>query len=109
MMANRHSDDTEIALMSDEDVALRLKIYNPGNVLGQAIAEAWAAAGSIIVETQRELLVAALNKGVAGVVPAQDEKDAVLAGAMRALHHKFEHPVDARWVQYIAEEAIGMT
>jgi len=108
MMANRHNDGTEAALMSDEDVALRLKIYNPGNVLGQAIAEAWAAAGPIIVETQRELLQAALDKGMIGATRGQDEKDAVLADAMRALHHKFEHPVDARWVQYIAGEAIGM-
>src|SRR6185369_511896 len=108
-MANRHNHGTTAALMSDQDVALRLKIYNPGNALGKAVAEAWAVAGPIIVETQRELLVAALDKGVAGVIAPQEEKQAVLADAMRALHHKFEQPVDARWVQYIAEEAIVMT
>jgi methyl-accepting chemotaxis protein len=109
MMANRHSNSTETGLISDQDVALRLKIYNPGDVLGQAVAEAWAAAGPIIVETQRELLMAALDKGANGVTMGQDEKQAVLGDAMRALHHKFERPVDARWVQYIAEEAIVMT
>ncbi|MEO7690561.1 MAG: methyl-accepting chemotaxis protein [Sphingomonas sp.] len=109
MMANRHKDGAETGLISERDIALRLKIYNPDNALGKALAEAWAAAGPIIVETQREWLTAALdNAGPSGATP-QAERDATLAGAMQALHHKFERPVDARWVQYIAEEAIAMT
>ncbi|MEO8375519.1 MAG: hypothetical protein ABI471_09855, partial [Sphingomonas bacterium] len=95
--------------MSDRDVALRLKIYNPDNVLGQAVAEAWVAAGPIIVETQREWMTAALdNDGPDGTTP-QPEKNAIMADAMRALHPKFEQPVDAKWVHYIAQEAIVMT
>ena len=108
MMANRHNDGAETGLISDRDVALRLKIYNPDNVLGKAVAEAWAMAGPIIVETQREWLTAALDDSGPGGAGTQIERDAVLADAMRALHHKFERPVDAIWVQYIAEEAIGM-
>ena len=108
MMANRQKDGAEAGLISDQDVALRLKIYNPGNVLGQALAEAWAAAGPIIVETQRAWLIAALDDSTRGASAPQAEKDAILADAMRALNHKFGRPVDAIWVQYIAEEAIGV-
>jgi len=109
MMANRHNDGAETGLISERDVALRLKIYNPDNVLGKAVAEAWATAGPIIVDTQREWLTAALDDSGPGGATTQVERDAVLADAMRALHHKFERPVDTLWVQYIAQEAIGMT
>jgi len=107
-MANRHEGDAGTGLISERDVALRLKIYNPDNALGHAVAEAWAAAGPIIVETQREWLVAALDDAAHGAATAQTEREAVLADAMRSLQHKFERPVDARWVQYIAQEAISM-
>lgn len=96
-------------MMSDEDIAMRLRVYNPDNILSRAISEAWTWAGPTIIEVQRQVLTERLNDPVRYGLDAETvrlERDELMEQAVQALRHKFERPLDAAWVRRIAEEAM---
>jgi len=109
-LVNRHEDTTEAGQLSDSDIALRLGIYNPNGTFECALAEAWAVAGPIIIETQREILSKTLSRPDPHGFDAtkmRAEGNAIFDEAMDALREKFERPVDARWMRRIAREAVS--
>ena len=105
---NRQEGAGEAVQLSDREIALRLHIYNPDGALERATAEAWAAAGPIIVETQHEILSEMLtDSGFPGynATNTDAERRAIFDDAMSGLRRKFEGPIDADWVRRIAEQA----
>ena len=93
--------------LSDEQVASRLQIYNGDGKLQRDLREVWAEVGGVILEAAtilwREVVDNRLPQLGCQLSPA--EKERFVADSLAFEEMKYTTPIDAAWVERIAERA----
>ena len=98
--------------LSDEEVALRIEIYNGDGKLQRDLRLAWDKASSIILRVAerhfREFANGPLVKPVSMGPTALLSPDGAVASVLRLTEQRFTDPVDATWIERVAALARSM-
>ncbi|OYY67737.1 methyl-accepting chemotaxis protein [Sphingomonas sp. 28-63-12] len=86
--------------LSDEDVAMRVRLYNEGGRFQQALRTVWARSSHIIMPILEAQWRAVFTNPLSGVAPG--DIDNFVAIVCETTEQRWTWPVDAKWIALIA-------